>query len=203
MELGRRRPEGERDVAAEAGFPPEAGGEEQPVAGERIGMTLPVDPRPGGLSGADQHRTPLALVRRLQPLIDRRIVRGDGPSERAERRPNGRGICDGTPSAVFGQPSPDAGQAKRGADQLIGRHRIGRASACGHGGQLNIETAGQGGDSVGTRQASVPQGEIARMDPGVGMSEPPGRLSIGDAGAQALGNGVIVPDAPKVTIRKP
>ncbi len=49
--------------------------------------------------------------------------------------------------------------------------------------------AGQGRDGVGARQTGIVQGEVTRMDPGVGMSEPPGRLSIGNAGAQALGDG--------------
>ena len=60
MELDRCRPEGQGDVAAEAVVPPEAGGEEQPVHGERIGVALPVHPVPGTVPGTDQRRTLIA-----------------------------------------------------------------------------------------------------------------------------------------------
>ena len=39
-ELDRRGPEGQGDVPTEAGVPPKAGGEGQPIHGERIGVTL-------------------------------------------------------------------------------------------------------------------------------------------------------------------
>jgi hypothetical protein len=42
VELCRRGSEGQGDVAAEAVLPPQAGGEEQAIYGERIGVSLPV-----------------------------------------------------------------------------------------------------------------------------------------------------------------
>ena len=60
--------------------------------------------------------------------------------------------------------------------------------AAGHGRQFGIEAAGEGRDGVGAGQAGIAQGEIARMNPGVSVGQPPGCLPIGDAGTQALGN---------------
>ena len=47
VKLGWCGPEGQGNVAAEAAAPPEAGGEEHAVHGERICAGLPVDFSPG------------------------------------------------------------------------------------------------------------------------------------------------------------
>ena len=107
MELGRRGPEGQGDVAAEAVLPPEAGGEEHPVHGERIGVALPVHPVPGTAPGADQRRTLIAPARRVQPVLDRRVVEGHGPAQGGEGFPHGRGIGDRPPGAMLGEPAPN------------------------------------------------------------------------------------------------
>ena len=123
VELDRRGPEGEGDVAAEAGIPPEAGGEEHPVRGERIGVALPVHPVPGAVPRADQRRTPIAPAGQVQPLLDRRVVDRDGPAQGGEGFPHGRGIGDRPPGAVLGEPAPKPRQAECTAGHLIGRAR--------------------------------------------------------------------------------
>jgi hypothetical protein len=80
------------------------------------------------------------------------------------------------------------GQAERGADHPIGRHHLGRAAALGHGRELGIEAAGEGRDGVGAGQAGLAQGKVARMDPRVGIRQPPGCLPVGDASPQTFSN---------------
>ena len=89
---------------------------------------------------------------------------------------------------MLGKPPPEPGQPESGTDDLVRWHHIGRAAGGGHGGQLGIQAAGMSCDSVGAGQARVAQGEIARVYPGVGVCQPPSRLPISDAGAQALDN---------------
>ena len=188
MKLDRGRPEGQGNVAAEAVLPPEAGGEEQPVHGERVGVALPVDPVPGTAPGPDQRRTLIAPVCRCQPVIDCRIPGGRGPAQGLQGTPHGRDISNGAPGAMLGKPPPEPGQPESGTDDLVRWHHIGRAAGGGHGGQLGIQAAGMSCGSVGAGQARVAQGEIARVYPGVGVCQPPSRLPISDAGAQALDN---------------
>ena len=178
MELDRRRPEGEGEVPAEAGIPPDAGGEDQPVRGERIGVALPVHPVPGTVPGADQRRTPVALAGCVQPVLDRRVVARHRPAQGGEGVPHGRGIGDRPPGPVLGEPSPEPGQTERTADHVVGRHHLGLAVLRGHRGQFGIEAAGQVRGGVRTGQAGIAQGQIARVKPGVGMGEPARRFAI-------------------------
>ena len=188
VELRRRGLEGQGDVAAEAVLPQQAGGEEQPVHGERIDVSLPVDPVPGAPSGPDQRRTLIAPAYRGQPVIDSRIVDGHGPAQGVEGGPHGRDIGNRTPGAVLGEPPPEPRETERGGNHLVGRHHVGCAAPLGHGRKFGIEATGEGRDGVGAGQAGVAQGEIARMNPGVDMREPPGCLPIGDTSTQILGN---------------
>ena len=84
VELDRRGPEGQGNIPAEAGVPPEAGGEEQPVRGEGIGVALPVHPIPGAVSRADQRRTPVAPADR-RPAIPRSPRRRSSPTSPGSR----------------------------------------------------------------------------------------------------------------------
>jgi hypothetical protein len=187
MKLDRGRPERQGNVAAEAVLPPETGGEEQSVHGERIGVALPVDPVPGTAPGPDQRRILIAPVCRCQPVIDCGIAGGCGPAQGLQGTPHGRDISNGAPGAMLGKPPPEPGQPESGTD-LVRWHHIGRAAGGGHGRQLGIQAAGMSCDNVGAGQARVAQGEIARVYPGVGVCQPPSRLPISDAGAQALDN---------------
>jgi hypothetical protein len=54
--------EGQRNVPAEAGIPPETGSKEHTIRGERIGMTPPIDPVSSPVRRPDQHRAALTGV---------------------------------------------------------------------------------------------------------------------------------------------
>jgi len=112
MELGRRRPEGQGDAAAVAGIPPGAGGEEHPVHREGIGVALPVHQVPGAVPRANQRRPPTMPAGQAQPFLDRRVIDHDGPAQRGEGFPHGRGIGDRPPGAMFGEPGAKAGPGR-------------------------------------------------------------------------------------------
>ena len=69
MELGRRRPEGQGDVAALAVIPSGAGGEEHPVHREGIGVALPVHPVPGAVPRAVQRPPATMPAGQVQPFL--------------------------------------------------------------------------------------------------------------------------------------
>jgi hypothetical protein len=56
-------------------------------------------------------------------------------------------------------------------------------------GSSDIEAIGQDRRGVGAGQAGIAEGEVARVNPGVSMTEPAGGLAEGDEGPQALDQG--------------
>ena len=90
---------------------------------------------------------------------------------------------------MLGKPAPEPRQAECGAGHLIRWHGVGFGCPARSWWAARHRGGRPWRRRCRTGQAGVAQGEVARVNPGMGVCQPAGGLPIGDAGAQALDNG--------------